>query len=57
MKILEDGRYQLDDGRILTQEEVASLHKKAPSAKLASKSEEKDSLEEGQSSGTIRLED
>lgn len=55
MKILEDGRYQLDDGRILTQEEVASLHKKAPSAKPEPSG--KDELSEGQSSGTIRLED
>lgn len=54
MKVLSDGSYELDDGRILTQEEVLKLHEKAPAK---SKKEDKDELAEGQSSGTIRLED
>lgn len=54
MKILDDGRYQLDDGRILTQDEVIKLHEKAPSRKKEPQDTE---LAEGQSSGPVRLED
>jgi hypothetical protein len=60
MKILENGDYQLDDGRIIPASEIGRQFEKAPkseSAVEAEKSGEKQTLAEGQSSGVIRLED
>lgn len=50
MKVLEDGSYELDDGTIVSADDVVKLHEKDK------KDEDKDqSLEEGQCSGPILL--
>jgi hypothetical protein len=57
--VLEDGRYRLDDGRILTAEEVTRLHRMAPLSETAQKRQDEEAreLSEGESSGRIQLED
>lgn len=56
MEVLTDGRYKLDDGRILTQEEVIQLHKKTIKEDEVQKKGQLD-LEEGQCSGPVQLND
>ncbi len=55
MKVLEDGRYQLVDGRILTPTEVADLYKTAPRDTKISEDKKKQELGEGCCSGPIPL--
>lgn len=58
MKVLPNGDYQLDDGRIIPADQIGKLHQKAPkSESLAKAPEKKTELSEGQSSGVMRLED
>jgi len=60
MKVLENGDYLMDDGRVITSMDIAKQHKIAPKSLKALEAEEKTAtreLSEGQSSGTIRLED
>ena len=58
MKILPNGDYQLDDGRIIPADQIGKLHQNAPkSESMGTPSEKKTELAEGQSSGIIRLED
>jgi hypothetical protein len=58
--VQSDGSYKLGDGRILSAQEVASLHTTAPmSQKAVVRKEQKEQntveLREGQCSGPIRL--
>ena len=53
MKVLENGDYLLDDGRVIPADQVGKLHEKQPGPK----SEDKNELSEGQCSGPIKLED
>ena len=58
MKVLPNGDYQLDDGRVISADQIGKLHQKAPkSESLVKTPEKKTELAEGQSSGVIRLED
>lgn len=60
MKVLENGDYLLSDGRVIPAAEIAKQGKTAPRSAVASEAEAKKEaleLQEGQSSGTIRLED
>lgn len=60
MKILENGDYLKDDGTIIPADEVAEQYKKAPRSAQsleAEESEKDNQLQEGQSSGPMRLED
>jgi hypothetical protein len=60
MKQLANGDWQMDDGRVISADQIAKQGKSAPRSTKATEAEaEKDALElqEGQSSGTIRLED
>jgi hypothetical protein len=58
MRVLENGDYQLDDGRVIRADQVAKQYSSAP--KVESKlpvSKPGLELSEGQSSGRIQLED
>lgn len=58
MKVLENGDYQLDDGRVVPADQIGKQFKAAPkSAVLSPEKEAPKPLEEGASSGVIRLED
>ncbi len=60
MQILENGDYLLDDGRVIKAEDVAKQYKTAPRSAKSLEAEESDTdnqLQEGQSSGPMRLED
>ena len=61
MKIREDGKYELADGRVLTQEEVIRLHKAALTPPEATQPRRRRGqqleLKEGQSSGPVTLHD
>ena len=58
MKVLENGDYQLEDGRVLPADQVGKQFKAAPkSATLVPVKNEPKPLEEGASSGVIMLED
>jgi len=60
MKVLENGDYLLDDGRVIKAADIAKQGKTAPRRAGACEAEAKREaldLQEGQSSGTIRLED
>ena len=59
MKVREDGKYEFNDGRVLTPEEASKLHKTAQPAPEAKKPNKKGQLDlkEGQSSGPIPLHD
>ena len=54
MKVLENGDYLLDDGRVIPADDVGKLHEK--SAKKTKQPNELN-LEEGQCSGIIPLND
>ena len=57
MKIRTDGKYELEDGRVLTPEEAMQLHKKVPEKKDPKKNPKVLELAEGESSGPIPLND
>jgi hypothetical protein len=60
MKVLENGDYLLDDGRVIPADQIAKQGKTAPRSARATEAQAKEDaleLQEGQSSGTIRLED
>ncbi len=60
MRLLENGDWIKDDGTIVTKEEIAQQYKKAPRSAQSLEAEESDKgkqLQEGQSSGPMRLED
>lgn len=60
MIICKNGDYQLDDGRVIKAEDVAKQHKTAPRSTESLEAEaanESKQLQEGQSSGPMRLED
>ncbi len=58
MKILPNGDYQMDDGRVIPASEIGKMHQKAPKSESLKPSQLKpQELAEGQSSGVIRLED
>lgn len=57
MKVLENGDYQLDDGRVIPAAQIGKLHKTAPRTESVQPSPEKKELSEGEASGVIRLED
>lgn len=57
---LENGDWQTSDGRIIKADEIGKQFKSAPRSKKAMETVEDDEssqLQEGQSSGRIRLED
>lgn len=55
MKVLDNGDYVLEDGKVISKDDIVKLHEKTP--KGSKETETKDDLSEGQSSGRIRLED
>lgn len=58
MKVLENGDYLLNDGRIIPASEIGKLHQTAPKSESLKPAEKKpQELAEGQSSGNILLED
>jgi hypothetical protein len=58
MKVLDNGDYQLDNGKVIPASEIGKAHQKAPkSESLKPKESKPQELSEGQSSGVIRLED
>lgn len=58
MKVRDDGKYQMNDGRVMTPEEVTQLHKKMPEQTTPPKKNPKVlDLKEGQSSGPVQLND
>jgi hypothetical protein len=57
MKVLANGDYQLDDGKVIPASEIGKLHQKAPKSESLKPVEKSKELAEGQSSGVIRLED
>ena len=58
MRVLENGDYLLDDGRIIPADQIGKLHTSAPKSESLKPAEQKpQELSEGQSSGVILLED
>lgn len=60
MRILENGDYVKDDGTVIPADEVGKQYKKAPRSQESLEAEAADEskqLQEGQSSGPMRLED
>lgn len=58
MKVLPDGRYQLEDGTIVPRDKLGQMYLEAPlSSRAQTEQEEKEEseLKEGQSSGVIDL--
>jgi hypothetical protein len=57
MKVLENGDYLLDDGRVIPATQIGKLHKTAPKTEAVVPAPGPKELSEGETSGVIRLED